>query len=68
MLTNINSNQCLTLHAADAKLIREKEELKDQIFKEITDSVQFEFTHKENIFDDYKYQVLLPYKLSQLGP
>ena len=67
-MTNINSNQCLTLHAADAELIQEKKEIKDQVFKEITDNVQFGFIHKENFFDDYKNQVLLPYKLSQLGP
>jgi hypothetical protein len=68
VLANITSNQCLTLHAADAKLIKEKKGVKDLIFKEITDSVQFGFSHKEDFFDDYKNQVLLPYKLSQLGP
>jgi hypothetical protein len=67
-LTNINANQCLTLHAANAKTVQKKKEIKDQIFKEITDEVQFGFTHKQNNFDDFKYQVLLPYKLSQLGP
>jgi hypothetical protein len=68
VLTNIKANQCLTLHAANAKIIEKKKKIKDQIFKEITNDVQYEFTHKENFFDDYKYQVLLPYKLSQLGP
>jgi len=68
ILTNINANQCLTLHEEDAKPVQKKKEIKDQIFKEITDHAQFEFTHKENVFDDYKNQVLLPYKLSQLGP
>jgi hypothetical protein len=68
VLTNILANQCLTLSAANAKPVQKKEEVKKRIFKEITDSVQFEFIHKENVFDDYKSQVLLPYKLSQLGP
>ena len=68
LLTNITSNQCLTLHEADAKIIQEKKETKDQLFKEITGNVQFGFKHKENFFDDYQKQVLLPYKLSQLGP
>jgi hypothetical protein len=68
VLTSINANQCLTLHAADAKLVLKKKETKDHIFKEITDDVPYGFTHKEDFFDDYKSQVLLPYKLSQLGP
>ena len=68
VLTNIKANQCLTLYAENAEPVQKKEDMKDKIFKEITDSAQFEFTHKENIFDDCKYQVLLPYKLSQLGP
>jgi hypothetical protein len=68
VLTDIKADQCLTLHAADAKSVQKKKEVKNRIFKEITDSANFEFIHKENFFDDYKYQVLLPYKLSQLGP
>jgi hypothetical protein len=68
VLTNIKTDQCLTLHEADAKPVQKKEEVKNKIFIEITENTKFEFIHKENVFDDYKYQVLLPYKLSQLGP
>ena len=67
-LTNINANQCFTLHATEAKPEQKKKEIKEKIFIEITDDVQFGFTHKEDYFDDYKSQVLLPYKMSQLGP
>lgn len=68
VLTNIKADQCITLHAADARPVLKKEEQTKKIFKELTDSVHFEFIHKENVFDDFKNQVLLPYKLSQLGP
>lgn len=68
VLTNIKSNQSLTLHYADARLIQKKREIKEQMFTEITENLQFGFIHKENFFDDFKNQVLLPYKLSQLGP
>ncbi len=66
--TNIKANQCLTLHSANARPVQKKNEIIDHVFKEITNDVQFEFIHKEDFFDDYKYQALLPYKLSQLGP
>jgi enediyne biosynthesis protein E4 len=68
VLTNIKADQCLTLHEADAKPVQKKEDVKNKIFTEITENAKFEFIHKENVFDDFKYQVLLPYKLSQLGP
>jgi enediyne biosynthesis protein E4 len=68
VLTNIKANQCLTLNAVNAKPVQKNKEIKKQVLHEITDSVKFEFTHKENNFDDYIRQVLLPYKLSQLGP
>ena len=37
-------------------------------FSNTTDSFDIDFTHKENSFDDYEYQILLPHKLSQMGP
>ncbi|WP_103070626.1 VCBS repeat-containing protein [Aquimarina sediminis] len=41
---------------------------KDLLFKEITTSFGINYKHIENVFDDYKKQVLLPHKLSQFGP
>jgi enediyne biosynthesis protein E4 len=68
LITNIPSNQLIKLNATDAKRPQEKKVIKETVFKEITDSAGFGFDHKENTFDDFKDQVLLPYKLSQLGP
>jgi hypothetical protein len=38
------------------------------LFKDITDEVALPYRHRENVFDDYRTQVLLPHKQSQNGP
>jgi hypothetical protein len=67
-LKNITANQKLTLKYTGAKVLVHQVQIKKETFEEITDSVEFEFYHKENEYDDLKYQVLLPHKLSRLGP
>ncbi|MEK9614493.1 MAG: hypothetical protein VW080_11300, partial [Flavobacteriaceae bacterium] len=41
---------------------------KGKLFKEVTNHLSFKQKHKENKFDDFQKQVLLPHKLSQFGP
>ncbi|MBN2349168.1 MAG: VCBS repeat-containing protein [Bacteroidales bacterium] len=67
-LKNIKGNQKLTLKYAEAKPVIKQVDINTKIFQEITDIVEFKFIHKENVYDDYKYQVLLPHKMSHLGP
>ncbi|MDH5399372.1 MAG: VCBS repeat-containing protein, partial [Cyclobacteriaceae bacterium] len=38
------------------------------LFSEITAESGVKFTHKENRFNDFFYQALLPHKISQFGP
>ena len=38
------------------------------LFADITKALGVEYEHKENYYDDFEDQVLLPHKLSQLGP
>lgn len=38
------------------------------LFSRVNKEIQFQYTHKENVFDDYKIQVLLPHKMSAFGP
>ena len=64
----VNANQKLTLHYADAKMTASVPAVKEKLFREITDQVQPGFIHKENNFNDFDYQPLLPYKLSMTGP
>ncbi len=37
-------------------------------FKDITQEAGINYRHKENVFDDYRYQVLLPHNISEYGP
>jgi hypothetical protein len=40
----------------------------EPVFENITGQVGFEYSHQENAFDDFSRQILLPYKMSELGP
>ncbi|MFL2638704.1 MAG: VCBS repeat-containing protein [Flavobacteriaceae bacterium] len=65
-LFNVKSNQTIELFSSTGKdhLIPD---LKNNLFfKE--DRRKINYTHVENVFDDYEKQVLLPHKLSRLGP
>ncbi len=69
ILKNIKTNQDITLFMDEAisKDVK-KDEVSNPVFKEITGLQKLVHIHKENNFDDYKDQVLLPHKLSQFGP
>ena len=70
ILQNVKTNQLLTVNYKNARRPRstiKKERIKP-LFEDITDEVQLKFRHKENPFDDFRYQVLLPHKTSEYGP
>jgi enediyne biosynthesis protein E4 len=67
-LYNIKANQAITLRASEAQMTVRKDEIRKCIFEDISDKIPLKFLHKENIYNDYQYQVLLPHKLSQQGP
>jgi hypothetical protein len=68
-LTNVKSNQILKLFMEDASFVNNKSKIrKNSLFRDITSTNKIKFKHKENDFDDFKHQVLLPHKMSQFGP
>ncbi len=63
----IKANQKITL-AYSASSDTFKVLRTPKIFKDITSSSKAEFNHKENDFNDFEKQVMLPHKLSASGP
>ncbi len=65
ILTDVKANQTLTIEEKNKTNQIEK---KDQIAYLRKAKTGIDVIHKENVFDDYKREVLIPYKLSSLGP
>jgi hypothetical protein len=66
---NIMANSTLTAKHANAKTIVKQDEVKETLLTEVNPSdIGINYSHKENEFDDFEVEVLLPHKLSQNGP
>lgn len=69
LLTDSPANQTLVVSHSDALMSGDKELSSEPFLTDITkQSFEVPHRHQENSFDDYRVQVLLPHKLSQLGP
>ncbi len=70
-LSNIKANQLLVVHKNE-KLLEESSTMtnraKNYKFKDVTKKLGINFKHQENIYNDFKYEPLLPHKNSQVGP
>jgi hypothetical protein len=65
-LYDIDANQVLNVNSKSAKDFEEIKNNNKLFFEESRTKINY--THIENNFDDFEKQVLLPHKLSQLGP
>ncbi len=62
-------NQLLDLDVSQFKASTKlQEDTRPPLFESIRSDESFSFKHQENNFDDYEKQVLLPHKMSKLGP
>ncbi len=69
ILKEVASNQVLSIRYDKNQLNKVSSEKKNPLIKEIQpQNLGIEFVHRENIFDDFTAQVLLPQKQSNLGP
>ncbi len=70
ILKNIKAGQTLEVKYSKSKAIRESTPIKAKqtYFSNATDEIGLNIGHKENKFDDYAKQELLPHKMSTMGP
>ncbi|WP_420322220.1 FG-GAP-like repeat-containing protein [Flagellimonas sp.] len=68
-LANIEANQVLVVdHRNAVPIIKKQQNTPELLFTDITEKSKIDHKHVENVFDDFKHQVLLPHKMSQFGP
>ena len=68
-LSNIEADQTVTLRNADAIDMEESTSAEPQtLFTLLDDPKPIHFQHKENDYNDFIKQILLPWKLSTQGP
>jgi len=68
-LTDVASNQQLTINYNDAQQELNVNKTKTQpLFSKSKDLLAPVFVHRENDYNDYDKQVLLPHKMSEFGP
>ena len=66
---NISANQTIIADVSDAENKEPVVESIAPLFTKVNnDSIGLNFSHKENEFDDWQEQILLPHRLSQNGP
>lgn len=66
-LKEVQANQMYAINQSDAKIETIEKKSYKPYFADIADSL-LKFTHKEVMLNDFESEVLLPHKMSQLGP
>ncbi|MEW2921696.1 VCBS repeat-containing protein [Muricauda sp. ANG21] len=67
-LSEVDANQKLVFNYSEAITSKEEPGITPQLFQEDTTGFFPEYTHEENVNDDFAKQVLLPHKMSSFGP
>ncbi len=66
---NVEANQVLMAKVSEAKEMLKEEENKKTLLAEISaDELGIDFAHRENQFDEFTEEILLPHNVSQNGP
>ena len=67
-LKDVKANQMITLKQSDAKNLSVKKDNPIALFQDVTLNTGIDYVHIENYHDDYESEVLLPHRMSRLGP
>ncbi|MFA0961013.1 VCBS repeat-containing protein [Roseivirga sp. BDSF3-8] len=68
-LTNVQANQTITVKQAEASgTYSFEKQVKPGMYRDLTDSVPIDFTHKENKYIEFNREALLPHMSSTEGP
>lgn len=70
ILKNVDANQVITLKYSDASknVSFENKQKAEPTFTKVTAELGIDFIHKDNDYDDYLREYLLPHKMSSLSP
>ena len=69
IIKNVSVNQEFIIRYEDSDFPKTKNHNRNtKCFQNITSDLGLDFIHKENVFDDYKYERLLPHQYSRNGP
>ena len=68
IMLNFDADQLITFRKGHQKSVNKTKDKLQQLFQLATDILDSTFHHKENRFNDFSEQLLLPHKLSNLGP
>lgn len=70
VLSNVDVNKTIRLEAQEGikAQMASKEHSQNAFFETSNSQAGLAFTHKENYFDDFEKEILLPHKQSTLGP
>lgn len=68
VLSGLKANQVVVINYKDAVKQEKTAVRPEQLFVDVSDSMDVDYFHYENRFNDYDYQVLLPHVYSRSGP
>jgi hypothetical protein len=69
ILSQVETNQHIQLDYQDATVVEvPPPTVSERLFSDHTDEVDISFRHKENPFNDFERESLLPHRMSQQGP